>query len=585
MALLLLLLVLALVAGAVLVGARLLQPTPVDLGIFEPVSGWVVYGNDDGIWGNNPDGPDVKLAAGAGTPLGWSRDGTRLLVLRDGLVILHADGSETRLTTDSLRNGAASLSADGSRVVFLGEGGRLFAVDADGGPAEMLLELEGLEGVSFAPDGTRIAYVIGSGDNGHRVTVIDADGTNPREILANDVTLGAGHDHGLAWSPAGDRIALGIEGIIYTFAPDGAGFTPALRSGRLQPFWSPDGSHLETRGPWHPGKLHVAPSPSVEPTAAPSLESRITGRLGHLAYATEDGLYVADWDGRNPRRILSPGQLPAFLPDNVPAGCREFFGRPTWSPDGRRLAIRTVWSDQCEGFIIITDAEGASMTTVPGAGWRIAWSPDSRRIVTWIAFLDSIAVYGIDGERQALLDAPASSGDHDPGWTPDGSAVLLLGTIVPLDGSAQYVDRRLYPRPRAEMSPDGKWVAYAAGSSIGVAATDGSSERSLGLVAPSDVTDFLWAPTGDRIAFSHGGPGVGFVDVATGATTLLDAPLGEFGLIRFSPEGDRFLLATYASVAPDGHSALWLVQPDGAGPRKLVDGTHDGDWQWLSAGS
>ena len=121
------------------------------------------------------------------------------------------------------------------------------------GLPEVLLELDGLEGVSFSPDGTRIAYVSGRGDSDHRVSVMDVDGTNPREILANEVTLGGGHDHGIAWSPAGDRIALGIEGIIYTFAPDGSGFTEALRDGRLQPFWSPDGSQLETRGPWHPG--------------------------------------------------------------------------------------------------------------------------------------------------------------------------------------------------------------------------------------------------------------------------------------------------------------------------------------------
>ena len=288
MALLLLLLVL-LFTTVVLVGSRLAPAPTTDLGIFAPVAGRIVYGNDGGIWGENPDGPDIKLTIGAGTPLGWSRDGTRLLLRRQGLVVLHADGSETRLTTDwvtdSLFVRAATISPDGSRVVFAtidgqGDTGALFSVDADGGSAETLLELDGLEGVSFSPDGTRIAYVSGHGDGGHRVSVMDADGTNVREILANEVTLHAGHDHGIAWSPAGDRIALGIEGIMYTFAPDGSGFTATRFEGRgRQPFWSPDGSQLETMGPWHPGTLHVAPSPSVEPTAAPSLESRVTKLL------------------------------------------------------------------------------------------------------------------------------------------------------------------------------------------------------------------------------------------------------------------------------------------------------------------
>ena len=87
MALLLLLLVLTLVAGAVLVGARLLQPAPVDLGIFAPVAGRIVHGDGREIWGVDPAAPAdpatrVRLVSDAGIPLGWSGDGTRLLITR-----------------------------------------------------------------------------------------------------------------------------------------------------------------------------------------------------------------------------------------------------------------------------------------------------------------------------------------------------------------------------------------------------------------------------------------------------------------------------------------------------------------------
>lgn len=311
------------------------------------------------------------------------------------------------------------------------------------------------------------------------------------------------------------------------------------------------------------------------------------GRLGHLAYATEDGLYVADWDGRNARRIVSPSQLPASIPD----GCREFFGGPTWSPDGRYLALRTDWSDLCPGFILITNADGSSVTTIPGAGWRISWSPDSRRIVTWISFWGSIAIYGIEGDRQAFIPLPAhlrGSGDHDPSWTSDGAAALIDAAVLPLDGTPPYSDPSLLQfTSRSRVSPDGTMIADPKGEGIVVTATDGSSVRVLRSVAPSPIASILWSPMGDRIAFNGEGLLPGIVDVATGATTPLEGLPNDgsdfTGVERFSPEGDRILVSS--TRPPYRTSALWSVQANGSGARQLVDGTRGGDWQWLPPGS
>jgi Tol biopolymer transport system component len=301
--------------------------------------------------------------------------------------------------------------------------------------------------------------------------------------------------------------------------------------------------------------------------------------LGNLAYALEDGVYVADWDGQNPRRIVAPSQLPG----DVPAGCRAFSGGPTWSPDGRHLAIRTEWNDQCPGSILITDAYGSSVTTIPGSGWLLSWSPDSSRIVTWVALWETIGIYGVDGERQALLPAPGalmSSGDHDPSWTPDGSAVLVPdGVVVPLDGTSPHIDRRFAYSSRSRVSPDGTMIADAQGELLRVVAADGSSQRVLGPVTPSAIGQVLWSPTGDRIAF-QGGTGAGIVNVATGATTSLDLPSGPgyIDVVRFSPNGDRVLLS--ALDAATGSFSLWSVQADGSGARQLVGGSTGGDWQW-----
>ena len=287
-------------------GAATDDPAP-DLGIFAPVAGQIVYGDDQGIWGVDPATPAdlataVLLTSEPGVPLGWSSDGTRLLVMRGSsgegqLYVLHADGSESIVTERPMTIRGATISPDGSRVVFAGRteeaprgsgsccsrGFGLYVVEAVGGPAEQLVESRYgiLDELTISPDGTQIAYVDGRGDWGHSVWLVDIDGTDAHQILANETTEEAGHPHGLAWSPAGDRIALGLEGTTYTFATDGSGFTRVIAHGD-RPYWAPDGSRfayttsciqdpdgcglaiadadgsnareisLGTSGPWHP---------------------------------------------------------------------------------------------------------------------------------------------------------------------------------------------------------------------------------------------------------------------------------------------------------------------------------------------
>ena len=281
------------------------------LGIFAPVAGRIVYCTSSGLWAVDPNAlsPAPTLVGLEGTAdadgqcasftelLGWSSDGTELLFQRedltdqglccpDHLYILRADGTETQLNTDAMYMDGATIAPDGSRVVFAAGDYRgrpgLFVVDAEGGRPVRIAE-EG-ESPTFSPDGTQIAYA-SSGRTGAHVWVANADGSDAHEILADEPALAEGN-FSLAWSPAGDRIAMdtGLEGhvAIYTFAPDGSDFTEAI-TGESGAHWSPDGSQIAygeaplglsiadadgsnvrtfgfgAAGPWHPGTREEAP--------------------------------------------------------------------------------------------------------------------------------------------------------------------------------------------------------------------------------------------------------------------------------------------------------------------------------------
>ena len=146
---------------------------------------------------------------------------------------------------------SATISPDGERVVFAAQGDHLglYVVDAEGGqPTPLPYPSYGWVGSpTFSPDGSQIAYLAGNGEP--QVWVADADGTDAHEILANEPTVFGGVS-GLEWSPAGDRLAIGLGDFkgsaglaIYTFAPDGSDFTRVITDG-ISPYWSPDGSQI-----------------------------------------------------------------------------------------------------------------------------------------------------------------------------------------------------------------------------------------------------------------------------------------------------------------------------------------------------
>ena len=280
------------------------DPTPPKPpGIFSGVGGWIAYGNRWGIWAVDPSHPGdresrVQLSSIGGIPLAWSSDGSELLISREfwvllsrrqlrhgekgpasrrGLFVLHADGTETHLVREEVSG--ASFSPDGTTVVFapslelvrphLDPG--IYRIDADGGVPRLLVEptsrylpdqdrsfRTGLYFPTFSPDGTKIAFFDGFGDNSHSLRVVNADGSDLHVLIDN---MEAYRITNLVWSPDGTHLAFGrrIFDGIYTIEVDGSGLTLVIPEGE-NPHWSTDGSRIsfEYQGVGRRGELNIA---------------------------------------------------------------------------------------------------------------------------------------------------------------------------------------------------------------------------------------------------------------------------------------------------------------------------------------
>jgi dipeptidyl aminopeptidase/acylaminoacyl peptidase len=226
-----------------------------------------------------------------------------------------------------------------------------------------------------------------------------------------------------------------------------------------------------------------------------------------------------------------------------------------------------------------------------------------------------IAVYGLDGRRQAVLPLPRGYVRYRefPGtWARDGRSVLvrLEGPDgegartweLPIDGGAPRRVPAEDPRSHVDAvsSPDGARVAFVGlpdSHSLVIAEADGTELRVLpgariSLSHTPDDGDFyggpVWSPSGDRVAFSwsvwdldlnEDGPvesafELRVVEVSSGKVTRLVAGPG-VQAIDFSPEGDRILLVK--------NNSLWTVNADGSNAELVVAGASNGDWQWRPA--
>jgi hypothetical protein len=211
-------------------------------------------------------------------------------------------------------------------------------------------------------------------------------------------------------------------------------------------------------------------------------------------------------------------------------------GRPSYSPDGQKLAFSGPLTDGSDGryviYVVNTNGTGLRRLTITRFADRDpAWSPDGRTI----AFSRETVGFGVN-TFIGLINA-------------DGSGVRAVsgttGGIMP------------------SWSPDSGSLTYAAPDGIHVISAAGGTSR---LIVRGNVGDPAWSPDGQRIAFvrhdAEASDTVAVVNAGGGTVTPVESIAGSAETPAWSADGTTVHWLDYLGEGEEGRTltAVWKVQ-------------------------
>jgi TolB protein len=235
-------------------------------------------------------------------------------------------------------------------------------------------------------------------------------------------------------------------------------------------------------------------------------------------------VYIADYDGANPRRITVNRQLNIF---------------PVWAPDGRSIAYTSYRYGYPDIFVsFIYQGTMEIPTKRVGQNWLPMFSPDGTRIA-FISNRDGnpeVYVMNRDGSGvRRITNHPAI--DSTPTWSPNGSQIAFTSDR---SGSPQI------------------WVVGA----------DGLGLRRLSFESNADRATWSPAPYNEIAFAARNGPGydIKVLSIASGETKQITFGDGSNESPAWSPNG-RHLAFTSTRA---GREQIFTVDRDGKNVRQVT---------------
>lgn len=423
----------------------------------------------------------------------------------------------------------------------------LYRVPVLGGPSSMVVSAVGP--VGFSPDGSQIAFLLGTNEGESALIVANADGTHARTLATRrQPEFLNGVWAAPAWSPDGKTIAcpVWLSGAGGQYATIGGvsvanGSLTPLTSQRWsstgQPAWLADGS----------GLLFTARESATAPAQIwhVALDGGAARRVTHDLNDYHDLSLTADASRLTAVQVHSASSI-WVAPEGDANRVKQIASNAGWTQETAwTLDGRIVFSSSAGGSaeVWVMNADGSNpkqLTTGARVSCGLTVSPDGHSIFFASDRAGRFNIWRVDSEGGGLERLTAGDGEFYPRATPDARWVVFQrGEVeprlwkVPAGGGepVQVTETRaLGPA----VSPDGKLIAYHH--------------------LDPDVDKSRWRI---GVVSSAGGPRLKWFDLPPTVTQRF---------VRWSPDGQSIAYVN----SPRGLSDIWLQPLDGSPPRRLT---------------